>query len=728
MATLVLTAVGSLFGPLGGALGGLIGRQIDGRLFAPAAQKGPRLKELAITTSSYGAVIPRHYGRVRTGGTIIWSTELKEHKEKSGGGKGRPKVTTYSYSVSFAVALSSRPLLRMGRIWADGTLLRGAAGDFKTAGTFRLHRGTRDQPPDPLIAAAEGLATCPAFRGLAYCVFEDLDLSNFGNRIPALTFEVVADEGDVSLIDLADDASHLIATADALPGLAGFTAEGSLGDSLALLRPAFPLSCDAAGETIILAPEQAPPAPIVLPVAAVATDDGDFGGQDGQARTVRAPAAAAPGALRYYDLERDYQPGLQRGAPRPGSGELETVDLPATLAPATARDLAHRMFRQDNWSRHRASFRTSALDPAVRPGAVVALPDAAGLWRVTSWEWRSSGVELSLHRVAPSSPGASLLYDPGRANLPPDEPLAPTSLVAFELPWDGTGAGDTMTAFAALSSAGAGWTGAALFADHGSGELVSLGPGGRERSVIGTALTALPACPPHLFDRSSQVEIQLLDGSFVLAGASSRQLAMGANRALLGEELIQFGTAIALGGGLWRLGHLLRGRGGTERAIAAHQGGESFVLLDGSAVLLDPVQVGSSALTEIAALGRGDNAPVGAAIHLRGITQRPLSPVHPRAQSLPDGSLELGWTRRARGAFGWPDGVDLPLNEQTERYRVFCGLPGAPIAAWETSEPRLSLPATVLAQLSVAAPGANVLVCQLGNLSVSEPLNLATLA
>ena len=728
MATLVLTAAGSLFGPLGGALGGLIGRQIDGRLFAPSAQQGRRLKELSITTSSYGAIIPRHFGRMRTGGTIIWSTELNEHKNRSGGGKGKPKVTTYSYSVSFAVALSSRPLRSVGRIWADGNLLRGAAGDLKTAGSFRLHRGTRDQMPDPVIAAAEGPENCPAFRGLAYCVFEDLDLSDFGNRIPALTFEVIADDKDLSLADLVGDGpGEPPATAVPLPGLSGFTADGSLLDSLSLLQPAYPIDCDAAGSGIAFIRAGSQPAPIALPPAAVSGDDGDFGGREGTSRTLRPPAKAIPGALRYYDLDRDYQPGLQRGEARGGNGEVQTIDLPAAMSSNAARDLARRMLLEDTWSRHQASYRTSALDPALAPGSIVTLPGEAGLWRVGSWEWRASGVELSLQRMPPAAAGAAGNGDPGRSNPPIDAPLVPTALIAFELPWDGTGSSEAAAVHAATSASDASWAGAALFVDHGNGELVSLGPSGRDRSLIGTALSVLRASPPHLLDRSAEVEVQLLDPGFILFGASRRQLARGANRALLGEELIQFGGAEPLGGGRWRLGQLLRGRAGTEAAIVTHLTGEPFVLLDGSSILLDPARVGTDPASEIVALGRGDSTPVAATVRLRGITQRPLSPVHPRASRHVDGSLELRWTRRTRGAYDWPDEVDLPLNEQAERYRIVFGPLEAPVASWETGEPCLLVPGETLAQLAALEPAGAFHVCQLGSASRSGALFLATL-
>ncbi|MGB3166761.1 MAG: hypothetical protein WBA68_08315, partial [Alteraurantiacibacter sp.] len=172
MATLVLSAVGTFVaGPIGAIFGGKIGSSIDAGIFGVDENEGPRLTELKVTTSSYGTPIPRHFGRMRAAGTIVWATDLKESSEKRGGGKNSPATVTYSYSASFAVALASRPIARLGRIWSDGTLLRGAAGDLKVGGTLRLYTGHGDQAPDPLIASAEG-SQCPAFRGLAYCVFE----------------------------------------------------------------------------------------------------------------------------------------------------------------------------------------------------------------------------------------------------------------------------------------------------------------------------------------------------------------------------------------------------------------------------------------------------------------------------------------------------------------------------------------------------------------------------
>ena len=55
---------------------------------------------------------------------------------------------------------------------------------------MRVYPGSRDQLPDPLIEAVEGAGTVPAYRGTAYVVIEELDLTPFGTRVPQFSFEV----------------------------------------------------------------------------------------------------------------------------------------------------------------------------------------------------------------------------------------------------------------------------------------------------------------------------------------------------------------------------------------------------------------------------------------------------------------------------------------------------------------------------------------------------------
>jgi hypothetical protein len=212
MAALVLSAAGSaagnaVFGPAGAIAGRLIGalagNAIDRTLFASRreiSQDGPRLADLEVMASTEGAPIPRVYGRARLSGQVIWATNLEEvvnttsQSTGSSGGKGMgggPAVTThtttFSYFANLAVGLCEGPIGAVMRVWADGKPL-----DLSGL-TVRAHTGDETQTPDPLIVAKEGDA--PAYRGLAYVVFERLPLANFGNRIPQLSFEIVRPVG-----------------------------------------------------------------------------------------------------------------------------------------------------------------------------------------------------------------------------------------------------------------------------------------------------------------------------------------------------------------------------------------------------------------------------------------------------------------------------------------------------------------------------------------------------
>ncbi len=234
MATLVLQAVGAAAGEfLGGPIGAVIGRAvgatagalIDQRLFGQSGggnRAGPRLTTLAGLTSTEGAAVPRVFGRVRVGGQMIWATRFEETAEvtRAGGGGGKggggAKTTSYKYFANFAIGLCEGPIAEVRRVWADGKEI-----DLLKY-TLRIYRGGGDQAADALIAAKEGADHAPAYRGLAYVVFERMPLADFGNRVPQLAFEIVRPvEGLASMIravDLIPGATEYAYATSALTG------------------------------------------------------------------------------------------------------------------------------------------------------------------------------------------------------------------------------------------------------------------------------------------------------------------------------------------------------------------------------------------------------------------------------------------------------------------------------------------------------------------------------
>ena len=231
MATILLSTAGAAIGgSVGGTLAGLssvaigravgatLGRVIDQRLLGQGAQavETGKVDRFRLTQAGEGAAIAQVYGRMRVGGQVIWASDFAETTTVTGGGGGKgapstPQTTEYSYSVSLAIALCEGEITSIGRIWADGEEISAHALNMA------VYRGTRDQLPDPTIAAIEGADAVPAYRGTAYVVMENLGLGQFGNRVPQFSFEVLrAEEPDAPAADIS--VTHGVKGVALIPG------------------------------------------------------------------------------------------------------------------------------------------------------------------------------------------------------------------------------------------------------------------------------------------------------------------------------------------------------------------------------------------------------------------------------------------------------------------------------------------------------------------------------
>lgn len=178
---------------------------IESYVLAPDTE-GPKLQDRTIQLSTYGAQIPIVFGSVRLAGNVIWPRNFqvteRSHAESS---KGGGDTISYSYTATFAVLLCEGPIAGIGRVWMNKKLvydpnalvttdpaISGGTGPFGPGypSGMTVYLGTETQDPDPLMVATDGSA--PAYRGWAYIVFENLELSQsgFGNRPPSVEVEV----------------------------------------------------------------------------------------------------------------------------------------------------------------------------------------------------------------------------------------------------------------------------------------------------------------------------------------------------------------------------------------------------------------------------------------------------------------------------------------------------------------------------------------------------------
>lgn len=203
MAQLVLGVAGAVVGGMFGApqLGWAIGAAIGG-MFAPTQKSsGPRLTDLKVTASEYGAPIPYIVAHPRVAGTVVWASDKREIATTTRQGKGGgAEMTTYSYEIDLLIMLSDNPIVGVRRIWSSGALVWSSADesdddtisaseDATSWRAMRVHTGAQDQLPDPTYEAAVGAGNAPAYRGRGTLMLEGLQLGN-GGQLPNLTFEI----------------------------------------------------------------------------------------------------------------------------------------------------------------------------------------------------------------------------------------------------------------------------------------------------------------------------------------------------------------------------------------------------------------------------------------------------------------------------------------------------------------------------------------------------------
>jgi hypothetical protein len=723
MATLVLTAVGSAIGgPVGGAIGAAIGQQIDQVVFAPKPREGARLKELEVQTSSYGSQIPAIFGAMRVAGTVIWATDLVERRSKSGGGKGRPATINYSYSVSMAVALSSRPVARIGRIWADGNLLRGGAGDLKVDTQLRLYTGHDDQPLDPLMASAENAGQCPAHRGLAYAIFEDLQLADYGNRIPSLTFELFEREAPVPVAAIFDAATGGEVTGPTGQVVRGFALSGqSAKEPLSLLLDILPVELVAGEDGLTVRDPVWPSGDVAAIVPVVAENREKF---DPPLQTLDSANQIPHSlALRYYDAERDFQAGVQRSERGAFSRNAVQIELPAVLTPLQAKQLVdHRHLHLQG---RRAHWRGEVAHGAkrFRPGDCIA--DGSGRkWQIEQIEHRMGSASIVAgSAVGPLAPTGTIAI-PGRNVPAPDLTIGETRIVVIDLPIFGNDdPGKPLVAIFAAGT-GAAWRRAALSLRVGD-TLEDIGTTAMP-AIMGASVDALSPHNPLLIDERGGFRVQLLNEAMELAERVGSPLDFDAPYIWLAGEFLRYGNCEALGDNVYRLSRLQRNCFRSGNTVPHHVVGSRIVLIQAEAArLIEERNFVRGDRVEAEALGLGDSNAASASVLVDALAITPLAPVHGSATAHADGSVLLRWVRRARMDSGWRDGVDQAMVEGQEQYVIRLSADGAFVGEWTTAEPHLFYGPAQWAALALAGNAAvTFAVRQVGRHAQSDPLTI----
>lgn len=218
----ILTIAGAVIGSFIPGVGTVIGAQIGllaGMALFPTQLPhvhGPRIEDLATTSAQLGVPIPIVYGTMAVPGTVVFLSCVEERSEtEEMGGKGGPEqdVTTYTYYQTIALGLCEGPIGGVLRIWENGELkydMREQLPDESTedylervemsseyGAGFTLYLGDEAQEADPTLELTMGVNEVPAFRGLAYIVYPNRQLTDAqARRHPNFRFEIWQGESE----------------------------------------------------------------------------------------------------------------------------------------------------------------------------------------------------------------------------------------------------------------------------------------------------------------------------------------------------------------------------------------------------------------------------------------------------------------------------------------------------------------------------------------------------
>ncbi len=717
MTDIIIPAAGAVVGAvLGGPTGAFIGWGV-GSFFSSSMQKtelparqvtvGRLTQAVFVQDSSYNRPIPKVWGTARVAGNIIWADDIQEHvrtetREVSvGSGKNESSYTEtttyYWYTCSFAVALCQGPIYGVRRIWADGKLIYNRAtwaSDSEVAASENLeelmtvYTGTETQTPDPLLQAYCGAGSSPAYRGLAYVVFENLLLEDYGNRIPNLSFEVVSDghtSGDniiphtVSVSSILDELAQDADIGDEVDtSLVDAQATGFVLYQQQSARDAVEKVCAAymldmvESDKLKFRPTDSDSVVTIPEDDLVPKSETDFD----LLSISREDESSLPAVVQvaYLDANRDFQESVQSTIRMATTSKRTTkIEVSAAMTASAARQLSEMALYVQWMNRLKFRFRTTLEYLELEPGDVVQLQYGDDLFtvKITSSDVTES-VMMQFEAVAHSASAWNSVVSGGTGDytLPQVEPPVPPETDLFLIETHCISDNDDIPMFyAAAGSSDSTWRGASLYRSFDGGNtysFVSLLPLG----TVGYTNNALADGITTTWDEANYIDVTLLRGE--LQSVNELAILNWANLAIVGDELVQFQNAELVDSNRYRLTRLLRGRKGTEWATSNHNTGERFVLLNSSLIsriVAETSQIGIAYYYKGVSIGGAVADAEEEIFTYTGKNLYPLSPVHIWGD-WEGNDVYINWTRRTRVGGEWRDYMDVPLSEAFEKYEV----------------------------------------------------------
>lgn len=382
-------------------------------------------------------------------------------------------------------------------------------------------------------------------------------------------------------------------------------------------------------------------------------------------------------ALTYSNVDNDHQTDTQ-SSDRLISGQESTsaVQLPLGFTATEAKQIVDRMLANQAWrlrstvSVDMARLALEVADPITLVG------DDGSQYRVRIERRTEAAGVLTLEVVIDDATVLTQLGYTSAATGQDDVAAVPsTTFELLDIPLL-SDAENSPGVYVAVSGANALWTIAGLYTSQNGVDYV-VQDTLNTQTAIGTCTTTLGAWAGFdVFDEVNSVTVSVLNGQTLESFSRDAILAGAADGYMVGSELIYARTATLVSPGVYTLSGLLRGRRGTDWAMASHAAAERFVCLPstGEGVLFLPLsaaQLGALLYLKAVTAGQLLTAVTAKSATLAGVNLKPFSPVDVRVDRA-GSDHTITWQRRTRLQTRITGALPMyaPLGEEAESYEV----------------------------------------------------------
>jgi hypothetical protein len=569
----------------------------------------------------------------------------------------------------------------------------------KRVESITVYTGSTTQTADPTIEGREGTGNVPGWRNTAYVVMKGLQLGRFGNRVPQFSFIVEADTSitvGAVVEDVIERNGLTAAQVDAsacTAAVTGFQTSGPIR-GLQAVRPlmlAFDLVAQEIGGAFIFLPRDNLTTVTVDPLDLAAHEFEDDAPRIVRFEDVSTFALPTEVNVEFFDVDNDMQIGNQRvrrlDVPETGKSGVVNANFPIVMNADAARQIALRMLYVPWTARRTAVVQLPPEYFHVTENDILSFTAHSQALKVLVKEinrgqnflhvMRGVVVETEAFVQAQATGGAQSGQGENVTDI-----FVPPGLV-FEIidiaPFVSEHVDEPGVYWAACASdPEEDWSGGIVYWSTTSDpalfftwKLITT------EAVMGYSTTVLADGPVEYFDRVNTVQVELYNGT--LSNATELDVLNGANRAVLGGEVIGFTTATLDDDFTYTLSGLIRGLRNTETETAQHAtagAGERFVLLSGSpGVEFAPISLGyipANRWFQAVADGGDLNDPSVPVQNfvLMANTLRMFSPIDITGTRNASNDVIIKWTPRSRDLYKIFGPLPIPAMGPAETYEI----------------------------------------------------------